>query len=131
MTTAPPPSPGRAEERDLPPRLRGWVSRLLRGGLAIALVLVAVGAAGFVLQGAALVPSAGAVGLARAATASGWATDPSLWVYLGTAVLLVTPLVRVAVSLGLFAAAGDRAFTLLTLFVLAILGATVVVGGFA
>jgi uncharacterized membrane protein len=46
-------------------------------------------------------------------------------------VLIVTPLIRVIISVALFAQAHDRPFTVLTLTVLLLLGVSILVGSFA
>jgi uncharacterized membrane protein len=115
-------SPGRREEAAVPPRYRGLISRLLRGGLLVALALVVVGIAGYALDGVGV----GVSGTSARPTAVGLA--PGAFVLAGLAVLIATPLARVGASVGLFAAAGDRDFVALTLFVLAVLAVTVLVG---
>jgi uncharacterized membrane protein len=124
------PTPGarRFEERNVPPALQGLVSRVLRSGVVLAGVLLTAGivweaavAHGSLL--ASVAPASGA-GLAQLLESGG----PSALVLGGVFVLVATPLTRVAISAGLFATAHDRAFTVITLIVLAILGATIAVG---
>jgi uncharacterized membrane protein len=120
--------PARREEAGVPPALRGIVSRLLIGGLAIATVFFVLGVLGYLAQG---------IGLGSPMTATGLPTpfpsalahgDPGAFIFLGLIVLVATPIARVVVSAGLFASSGDRAFTGLTLFVLTVLLATILVG---
>jgi uncharacterized membrane protein len=56
--------------------------------------------------------------------------DPSAVLFTGVLVLLATPLVRVGLSAGLFARAGDRDFAGITLLVLALLSLSILVGFF-
>ncbi len=74
-------------------------------------------------HGAAFSGSGFAYGLAH-----GQATDVLLLAFL---VLIVTPLFRVIISVGLFARIGDRPFTALTLAVLLLLATSVLIGVFA
>jgi uncharacterized membrane protein len=129
MTAPAAPSiPRRHEERNVPPALQGLVSRFLRVGVLLsgalllaAVVLEAATGHGSLLAFAA--PSGGG-GIGTFLEHGG---APAL-ALLGVLVLIATPLSRVALSTALFAASGDRTFALITLFVLAILGVTIVVG---
>jgi uncharacterized membrane protein len=123
-----PPDPRRREEAGVPPALRGLVSRLLISGLAVAGLCFLIGVVAYLHQG---------IGLGGSSTASGlpssWPTalvhgDPGAFVFLGLVVLVATPMTRIIVSAGLFAAAGDRPFTMLTLFVFTVLVVTILVG---
>ncbi|HZY71122.1 MAG TPA: DUF1634 domain-containing protein [Thermoplasmata archaeon] len=105
--------------------MRRGITRVLRLGLAAAVVLLLVG--GILLYargGPGATPRGFGSGLAPA-LAQG---SPSGFLYLGALVLLATPLVRVALSSILFARGRDWAFTVITVVVLAILLLTVVVG---
>lgn len=112
----------------MPPHLQGWVTRVLRTGVVVMLVFLAAGLGLFVAGGggsflgspAALAP--GPVGALLSHV------TPAGFLLLGLLVLVLTPLSRVVLSVVLFAASGDRSFTLITLFVLAILSATIIVG---
>jgi uncharacterized membrane protein len=122
------PAPRRLEERNVPPALQGLVTRVLRVGvvvsgglLLLALVIEAVVGHGSLLDNTA--PSTASA--VSAQVLRGGAPTLAL---VGILVLVFTPLTRVAISTALFASARDRAFTLITLFVLALLGATIVVG---
>jgi len=128
MALTTPPSGGRREEAGLPPHLRGVVSRVLRTGLAVAVVFVALGGLGFLARGIGTGPADRSVGLAEPLLQGLRTLDPAAFVWIGVAVLLATPLLRVALSVGLFARAGDRAFAGMTLFVLLLLVATILVG---
>jgi uncharacterized membrane protein len=116
----------RAEEENLPPRLRGLITRLLRIGVgATALLMIA----GLLLlfahgSGVGAAPRLDGQNLGARFVAG----DPQAILYAGVVVLLATPLVRVALSAGLFARAGDRAFAGITLVVLALLAVSILVG---
>jgi len=73
-------------------------------------------------------PPADAIGhVPRAVPASavGWS---ELLLFLGLLVLVLTPVARVAATVGLFAQRRDGLYVAITLFVLLLLGATVAVG---
>jgi uncharacterized membrane protein len=117
---------GRPEEENLPAHLRGIVTRVLRAGVGLTVLLLLSGLALFFAVGpGSVIPArVGLSGLLR-----GLATaDASAYLYLGIVVLLATPLVRVALSAGLFARSGDRSFSGITLLVLALLSLSVLVG---
>jgi uncharacterized membrane protein len=123
-----PPRPARFEERNVPPTLQGLVSRVLRSGVSLAAALLSIGvvwegAAGRGLLLTTTAPTTGP-GFARLYDLGG----PGIVALAGVLVLVVTPLARVTISAGLFAAAKDRPFTAITLFVLAVLATTIVVG---
>ncbi|MCI4350475.1 MAG: DUF1634 domain-containing protein [Thermoplasmata archaeon] len=117
---------GRAEEENLPPRLRGLVTKLLRIGVGATAILMISGLVLLFLGGR----SASSVlnVIPRRLGAELLAGNPLAVLYAGVLVLLATPLVRVTVSAGLFAHAGDRAFTGITLLVLALLALSILVG---
>jgi len=122
------PRPARYEERNVPPALQGLVSRVLRSGVILAAALLSIGvvwegAAGRGLLLTATAPTTGS-GFARLYDLGG----PGTVVLAGVLVLVATPLARVTISVGLFASAKDRPFTAITLFVLAVLAATIAVG---
>jgi uncharacterized membrane protein len=121
------------EEENLPPALAGLISRTLRIGVGLAAILALIGlirllmgsAADFdaaTVHGAPFVGSAFLSGLAH-----GQAVDILLLAFL---VLILTPIVRVIISAALFATVHDRPFTILTLTVLLLLGASVLIGVF-
>jgi uncharacterized membrane protein len=117
--------PGRAEEENLPLPLRGLVTRLLRVGVvATALLMIA----GLVLLFAHGTPTSSVPRWGPGLVAGLLAGDPLAYLYVGVLVLLATPLVRVSLSAGLFARAGDRAFAGITLLVLALLALSILAG---
>lgn len=124
-------APGlRREEADVPPPLRGIVSRLLRSGLLIAGALFLVATIAYVHDGVGVTTSGSSPSLSTGLWPGLSEGDPGSIVLLGLLVLLITPLTRVAVSVLLYASVGDRAFTALTLFVFLLLVATLLVGAF-
>lgn len=122
---------GRAEEAGVPAALRGSVSRTLRTGLVLAGLLALAATVGYVRDGVGVGPSNAAVQLRGGLLPALEAGDPSAYALLAIAVLVATPLARVAISTALFGASGQRTFFLLTLVVLSLLGATILVGAFA
>jgi len=120
--------PRRFEERNVPRALQGLVSRVLRSGVLLAGALLTGGIVweasvgqGSLLTASAPATGSGLVGLLHVG-------GPAALVLIGVLVLAVTPIARVAISVALFGAARDRTFTVITLFVLVVLGATIVVG---
>ncbi|MCI4366414.1 MAG: DUF1634 domain-containing protein [Thermoplasmata archaeon] len=120
--------PGRREEAGVPPALRGVVSRLLRSGLAIACVLFLLGVVAYLHDGVGLGAGHGATSPSDGLLNGLLRGEPAAFTFAGLIVLLATPVARVVVSVGLFASVGDRPFTFFTLFVLAVVLATIAVG---
>ena len=119
----------RREERGVPPHLQGLVSHLLRAGVYLSGALLTVGLVVAYVQGATTSPAPGTM-LGLPQLPSGLAHGSGLAiVLLGLLVLVLTPLSRVVVSVLLFSASRDRAFTAITLAVLAVLIASIAVGG--
>lgn len=119
------------EAENIPSHLARWISLTLRVGVGLSAALGVLGitrllmgsTANFVTattHGAALMGPAFVSGLAQ-----GQGVDILLLAFL---VLILTPLVRVVISAGLFASVHDRPFTALTLIVLLLLGASMMVG---
>jgi uncharacterized membrane protein len=97
-------------------------------GIIASAILLLIGFALDVVRGTTdllAVPSRFAYGGLLGDLAGG---DGSAYIVVGVLVLVFTPLVRVLVSFAHFAATRDRAFTLITAFVLAVLAASVVIG---
>lgn len=120
------PRRGRPEEENLPASLRGIVTRVLQTGVALTVLLLLFGLALLFSRGLgpAIPARVDLLELLR-----GMATaDASAYLYLGVVVLLATPLVRVALSAGLFARSGDRSFAGITTLVLLLLIVSVVAG---
>lgn len=120
--------PSRREERNVPPGLQGLVTRVLRSGVVLgsALLLVGIVLEAIVGRGSLLASPAPSSG--RGFTVLLQQGGAPVLVLVGILVLVATPLTRVAISTALFSAARDRTFAVITLFVLAILGATLVTG---
>ncbi len=118
----------RPEERGVPRGLQGLVSRALRGGTVLSVVLVLIGMILVAVRdGPSLLtpPSAFSFG----AMASGIVhLAPFGFLLLGLIVLVLTPVSRVVISVALFSASGDRQFMWLTITVLAVLILSVIVG---
>jgi uncharacterized membrane protein len=115
-----------------------WISHVLRFGVLLAGAIVLSGVVIFVLQGAQpgrpttlgelAGPEAQPVARSvRAITDGVRAGDPVAIIQLGVLVLILTPIVRVAMTVGLFIAQGDRLFVLFTTVVLGILLAGLIV----
>ncbi len=112
-------------QADLPPRLRRWVTVILRGGTIVSVALLIVG---LVVWGAQGAPTLGGTspGTSPPTLAAEVAAGTAIgFLALGLLVLVLTPLARVLVSLTLFAKARDRHFVLFTAFVLAVLTGSV------
>ena len=125
------PARSRGEELGVPPSLRGVVSRLLRSGLMLALLLIALGVLDYLVHGEGLGSPDRATGLGMPFGTALASAAPGGFLLLGLIVLFATPLARVGVSTALFASIRDWTFTALTLFVLLLLGTTIVVGALA
>ena len=109
-------------------RLNRRVAITLRLGVATAAVLMLGGLALHVVQGGGDLLDRSA-GLSAGAVRDALVPPTALGlVLLGVILLAATPLLRVVLSLEWFASIGDREFTALTLFVLALLLSSVAVG---
>ncbi len=110
----------------------GRVARTVRLTLTVGILL----AAGLLALGLAVALAAGTAGIFGppnsvhlGALLGGLANAPGpTLVLLGVLLLLLTPIARVAVSLGLFARARDRPFVAITAFVLAVLALSFAIG---
>lgn len=111
----------------VPPALRGAVGRILRTGTVVSSVLLVAGLVVYAILGGGDLLAAPVRLHAGGGSSSGGGVGGDL-VVLGLLVLVGTPLARVVTSVGVFAAARDRPFTLLTLLVFVVLVSTVVVG---
>ena len=109
------------------PSLRHLISLSLRWGVAVSAALLVAGVILLLAQG----------------TSSGWGPTPAhlnalgtglvsgspvAFLLLGFLVLILTPFLRVVISVASFAVARDRAFAAITLFVLVVLGVSILVG---
>jgi uncharacterized membrane protein len=118
----------------LPPAMSRLISRTLRVGVVTSAALALVGlclllggpASGFsadVVHGTPFTGTAFLSGLLH-----GQAVDV---LFLAFIVLIATPLLRVIISVALFAQIGDRPFTTLTVTVLVLLGLSILIGAVA
>jgi uncharacterized membrane protein len=128
-----PPHGGTRERRPaLYQRAELVVSDVLRGGVILSAAIMVVGLAGFYARyarGGLTVGLATAPPHSLSGVLSGLSHgDPVAIIALGLLVLLATPVVRVVISVAVFASARDRLFTLITLVVLAILLVSFVAG---
>jgi uncharacterized membrane protein len=109
-----------------------WISRVLRTGVLVAAGIILIGLALFLVRG----PQAGEPATLQALIGDGGRTvpvspaglardigagQPIAVIQAGLLVLILTPVVRVAMTLLLFLAARDRAFVAITGGVLAVL----------
>lgn len=116
---------------DVPPAMTRLIALTLRIGVGISAGLAVIGLA-LLLAGPTAVfvtVSVHGVAFSGAAFVSGVAHGHAVDIlFLAFIVLIATPLMRVIISVGLFARVGDRPFTALTLSVLLLLGVSVLVG---
>ncbi len=124
---------GAGGEDALPPALTRSIALTLRIGVGLSAALAILGL-GVLLSDPAAVFTAATVHGASfsgpgfvSGLAHGQGMDILLLAFI---VLIATPLSRVIISVGLFARAGDRPFTGLTLTVLLLLGLSVLIGAF-
>ena len=111
-----------------PAGLRESFGRVLRVGVVVSGLLLAIGLGLEVVR-----ETTGIAGRTGALPLGSLVTDlatgqPWAFLWLGVVALAATPMVRVALALGVFARAQDRAFVAITGFVLAVLLASIVVG---
>lgn len=124
----------RPEEVLVPPILPRLIYYTLRIGVGLAAALILVGLGLLVAGPPGTFASAAAMGasFSWSGLLNGLrAGRPAALLLLGFLVLIVTPLIRVIISMVSFAVAKDRAFTALTLGVLLLLAASVVIGAVA
>ncbi|MFI5414285.1 MAG: DUF1634 domain-containing protein [Candidatus Lutacidiplasmatales archaeon] len=123
-----PPSPELPALAADPPGLRDAFGHVLRYGVLVSGLFLVVG---FLLAAArgstGLAGSTGRLPLDRLSGALG-AGDPWAYLFVGVVVLAATPVVRVTFALGGFAAVRDRAYVLITGFVLAVLLTSLAIG---
>lgn len=137
--------PGNAEpdEHEVPSQVgvgvEKSISYALRGGVIVSFVLVLTGLILGYVNGAYSGGSRGAARLLSsrshvphtlAAVADGVGHGSADgWIAVGLLVLVITPIVRVAASIGGFAYLHDHTYTVITAIVLALLAASFVIGG--
>ena len=112
------------ESENVPPRLANLIAGTLRIGVGLSALLALVGIIRFLMGTPAVFAAATAHGASFtghgfvSGLLHGQAADILL---LSALVLILTPIVRVIISMALFASVRDRPFTLLTLTVLLLL----------
>ena len=117
-------------EGKLPPHLRRWVARVLRGGVVLAAAFLVIG---LVLWGVEGTPgeNAGSIPTTSAGLAAGIASESAFaFLFIGLLILVLTPLAREVVAFLLFTRARDRPFIAITLFVMIVLLLSVLLGLF-
>ena len=128
------PIPGPLVAQEIPPGMTRLISLTLRVGVVLAAALALVGL-GLLLHGSIAAFAAATVHGAPftgAGFVSGLAHGQAVDVlFLAFLVLILTPLFRVVISVGLFAQVGDRPFTALTVTVLMLLGVSILIGAIA
>jgi uncharacterized membrane protein len=111
-----------------PAGLRTSVGWVLRVGVVLSAVFLLAGFALAVVRGSAgIAGTTGALPLGGIAGAFG-AGDPWAFLFAGVLVLAITPVVRVAFALVSFANARDRAYVVITGFVLGVLLTSLALG---
>lgn len=111
-----------------PPGLRDAFGHVLQYGVLVSGLFLIVGFLLAVVRGSTgLAGSTGRLPLDQLAGALG-AGDPWAYLFLGVVVLAVTPVVRVTLAFGGFAAVRDRAYVLITGLVLAVLLTSLAIG---
>jgi len=125
---------GASTDDTLPPAMTRLIARALRIGVGLSAALAIIGLSVLLLGPAAIFTAATVHGapFSGPGFVSGLAHGQGMDILLlAFIVLIATPLIRVIISVGLFARAGDRPFTTLTLTVLLLLGLSVLIGAFA
>ena len=92
----------------------------LRVGVLVSVLLAILGLTAWAIGGFANLEAISGTNI-YATTISGFAGNPSGLIYLAVAVLIATPILRVALSSLHFAYEGDRKYVLITVTVLAML----------
>ena len=105
------------------------ISRILQGGVLVSAAIIVLGVAMWAARGDAGYPPAGYPSSPAAVLAGALEARPAAVIQVGLLVLLLTPVVRVAASVAVFAVQRDRVFTLMTLVVLALLMLGLLAGG--
>lgn len=109
-------------------RLRPAIRRVLRSGAALGSVLLVLGLTLVAALGPALSESGTTRLTAPGLRSAVLSPSPTGLLLLGVVALALTPLSRVALAAGIFAAARDRPLLAVSTFVMLVLAATVVVG---
>jgi uncharacterized membrane protein YfcA/uncharacterized membrane protein len=104
----------------------GLISTVLRGGVLLSAAIILVGLLMFVAQGERAHIFPHTLPMLVQSVAQG---NPLGVIMLGLVVLLFTPVLRVAVSIGAFAAEHDRTYVVITSLVLALLLSSIIILG--
>jgi uncharacterized membrane protein len=102
-------------------RMEGVVARVLQGGVLVSAVLVIVGVAWWAVTGRTGYAYGVYPMTVHRAVRDALAGRPLAVVQCGLLALILTPVIRVAASVVVFARQRDRIFTIITLVVLALL----------
>lgn len=105
------------------------ISRILQGGVLVSAAIIVLGVVMWAVRGDAGYPPSGYPSSPAAVLAGALEARPAAVIQVGLLVLLLTPVVRVAASVAVFAVQRDRVFTLMTLVVLALLMLGLLAGG--
>lgn len=105
------------------------ISRILQGGVLVSAAIIVLGVLLWAARGDAGYPPEGYPSSPAAVLAGALEARPAAVIQVGLLVLLLTPVVRVAASVAVFAVQRDRVFTLMTLVVLALLMLGLLAGG--
>lgn len=105
------------------------ISRILQLGVLAAAAIMGLGVLFWIGRGDTGYPAAEYPTRVGDVIAGAMAGRPAAIIQTGLLVLLLTPVFRVAASVAIFAAQGDRTFTLVTLAVLALLVVGFLLGG--
>lgn len=109
-------------------RLRPAIRRILRSGAALGSVLLVIGLVLLAVLGPGLSESGTTRLTSPELRAAVLSPSPTGLLVLGVVALALTPLSRVALAAGIFAAARDRPLLAVSTFVMLVLAATVVIG---
>lgn len=107
------------------PAFEHAIARVLREGLYLSMFLIVVGVTLSAIGGP---PSIDFRGIPSPMPGGSLGIRGAFVVYVGLTLLVLTPVFRVAYASYLFGQRGDRPFVAITLFVLVVLGLTIVAG---
>jgi uncharacterized membrane protein len=120
-----------SQKENVPPALARLIAGTLRIGVGLSAVLALIGVVRLISGSTSTFATAAERGAAFSGSAflSGLVQGQAIDIlFLAFLVLILTPIIRVAISAALFASVQDRQYTALTVTVLLLLGASVLVG---
>jgi len=120
---------GTGPDADATRRLELVVARILQGGIAVSVALVAIGVGLMLLDGISPLDPTFPPFDPRVVVAQMLALEPAGFLWLGLALTIATPSFRVAASLAGYLRQGDRRMALVALGILAVIALSVVVAG--